>query len=206
MQIILATSNKGKVKEIRDFYQNYEILPFTEFLEPFEINENGLTFQENAIIKAQTIWDKMQNLSLKQNFVVLSDDSGISVEALNFEPGIYSARYSGKDATDASNRAKLIQNLKSRNLTSSRAFYTACIAICSKFGLYTTHGFMHGVAVDYEKGENGFGYDFLFIPDGFDKTIAQLELSKKLEISHRSKALENAKFILNLIEKRAKNG
>ena len=86
-------------------------------------------------------------------------------------------------------------------LGESNAFYTACIGICSKFGEYGVHGFMHGKVIDKELGDNGFGYDFMFIPDGFDKTVGQLDESIKLEISHRSKGLRLAMPVLKVLSR-----
>ncbi|WP_163280191.1 non-canonical purine NTP pyrophosphatase [Campylobacter fetus] len=201
MKIVLATNNKDKVKEIKAFYNGYEIYALSEICEPFEIDETGVSFKENALIKARAVYAKLCELKLENEFIALSDDSGISVEALGFAPGIYSARYSGKDATDASNREKLACELHKIGLKKSRAFYTACIAVASKFGDFNTHGFMYGTLIDEERGDNGFGYDFMFMPDGFKQTIGQLDVKTKLAISHRSKGLELAKYILKSLEK-----
>lgn len=210
MKIVLATSNLDKVKEIKEFLKGYEIYALSEVVKPFEIVEDGSSFQENALIKSKAVFAKLKELGLENEFVSLSDDSGISVDALGGEPGIYSARYSyidesgkmaAKNATDASNRAKLICRLNSLNLQSSLAHYTACIAISSKFGDYTTHGFMYGEAINKERGTNGFGYDALFIPDGFNKTLGELDNETKLKISHRSKGLELANFVLKSLKK-----
>ncbi|AJB44925.1 non-canonical purine NTP pyrophosphatase [Campylobacter fetus] len=201
MKIVLATNNKDKVKEIKAFYNGYEIYALSEICEPFEIDETGASFKENALIKARAVYAKLCELKLENEFIALSDDSGISVEALGFAPGIYSARYSGKDATDASNREKLACELHKIGLKKSRAFYTACIAVASKFGDFNTHGFMYGTLIDEERGDNGFGYDFMFMPDGFEQTIGQLDVKTKLAISHRSKGLELAKYILKSLEK-----
>ncbi|WP_162165346.1 non-canonical purine NTP pyrophosphatase [Campylobacter fetus] len=201
MKIVLATNNKDKVKEIKAFYNGYKIYALSEICEPFEIDETGASFKENALIKARAVYAKLCELKLENEFIALSDDSGISVEALGFAPGIYSARYSGKDATDASNREKLACELHKIGLKKSRAFYTACIAVASKFGDFNTHGFMYGTLIDEERGDNGFGYDFMFMPDGFEQTIGQLDVKTKLAISHRSKGLELAKYILKSLEK-----
>jgi Ham1 family protein len=167
-------------------------------------------FKQNALIKSRAVFAKLKEHGLDNEFIALSDDSGISVDALGGEPGIYSARYfdldengkvCGKNANDANNRAKLISKLKALNLESSSAHYTACIAISSKFGDYTTHGFMYGKAIDEERGTNGFGYDALFIPDGFTKTLGELDNETKLKISHRSKGLELANFVLKSLKK-----
>lgn len=200
MKIVLATSNEDKVKEIKEFLKGFEIYALSEILKPFEIIEDGKSFKQNALIKATAVFNKLSQKQ-KNEFITLSDDSGISVPILGGKPGIYSARYSGEGATDALNRAKLINELNNLNLTKTPAFYTACIAIASKFGNYTAHGFMYGNVINKERGNNGFGYDFMFIPNGFDKTIGELSKEEKLQISHRSKGLELIKHPLNLLLK-----
>lgn len=211
LKIVLATSNSDKVREIKDFLKDYEIYALREICEPFDIVEDGATFAANALIKARAVHAKARELNLADEFVALSDDSGISVEALGGRPGIYSARFSdmneqgqiiGKNATDASNRAKLIAELNALNLTSSPAFYTACIAVSSNLGDFTAHGFMHGTAVNEECGSNGFGYDSLFIPKGFTRTLGELDDEIKLKISHRSKGLELIKYVLKSLDKK----
>ncbi|WP_139453116.1 non-canonical purine NTP pyrophosphatase [Campylobacter armoricus] len=198
LKIILATSNTHKVEEIKKILTTYEIYALNEIITPFEIIEDGKSFKENALIKSKAIFNA---LGKKQNeFITLSDDSGISVEALDNAPGIFSARYS-KEGTDEANRNKLIQALHKKNLTQSNAFYTAAIAISSKYGHFSTHGYMHGLAIDTPKGNNGFGYDPLFIPKGFDKTLGELDEKIKLEISHRSCALKLCTYILKIIER-----
>ena len=201
MKIVLATNNMDKVREIKAYYTEFEVVALKEICKPFEIEENGISFYENAMIKARAVYAKIKELGLENEYIALSDDSGISVDALGGRPGIYSARYSGESATDASNRAKLIAELAQLGLKESSAFYTACIGICSKFGEYGVHGFMHGKVIDKELGDNGFGYDFMFIPDGFDKTVGQLDESIKLQISHRSKGLRLAKPVLRVISR-----
>ena len=131
--------------------------------------------------------------------IVISDDSGISVPVLNNEPGVYSARYSGVNATDKSNNAKLIENLNKINLERTPAFYTACIAIVYQNNVYTVHGWMHVDVINKELGEGGFGYDPMFIPNGFDKTLGELGYEAKKEFSHRTKALNLAKKVLDVI-------
>ncbi|NPA28338.1 MAG: RdgB/HAM1 family non-canonical purine NTP pyrophosphatase [Epsilonproteobacteria bacterium] len=196
MKIILASSNKGKIKEFKRFL-NYEIIPYKEIVGDIEIEENGSTFAQNALIKAKTIFDLVD----KDRYIVISDDSGISVEALNYRPGIFSARFAGNGATDKENLDKLINELKKRQLSSSKAFYTAAIAIASKWQDYIVHGWMYGEVIAQKRGENGFGYDPCFIPEGFDKTLGELEDDIKVQISHRSKALNLAKPILNMLLK-----
>lgn len=201
MKIVLATNNMDKVREIKAYYTEFEVVALKEICKPFEIEENGISFYENAMIKARAVYARVKELGLENEYIALSDDSGISVDALGGRPGIYSARYSGESATDASNRAKLITELNKLGLSQSNAFYTACIGICSKYGEYGVHGFMHGKAIDKELGDNGFGYDFMFIPNGFDKTVGQLDESIKLEISHRSKGLRLAMPVLKVLSR-----
>ncbi|MBO5063360.1 non-canonical purine NTP pyrophosphatase [Campylobacter sp.] len=201
MKIVLATNNMDKVREIKAYYTEFEVVALKEICKPFEIEENGISFYENAMIKARAVYARVKELGLENEYIALSDDSGISVDALGGRPGIYSARYSGESATDASNRAKLITELNKLGLSQSNAFYTACIGICSKFGEYGVHGFMHGKVIDKELGSSGFGYDFMFIPSGFDKTVGQLDESIKLQISHRSKGLRLAKPVLRVISR-----
>lgn len=201
MKIVLATNNMDKVREIKAYYTEFEVVALKEICKPFEIEENGISFYENAMIKARAVYARVKELGLENEYIALSDDSGISVDALGGRPGIYSARYSGESATDASNRAKLIIELNKLGLSQSNAFYTACIGICSKYGEYGVHGFMHGKVIDKELGDNGFGYDFMFIPNGFDKTVGQLDESIKLEISHRSKGLRLAMPVLKVLSR-----
>jgi len=127
MQIILATSNKGKVREIRSLFETDEVVPFGDLLGPMEIEENGTTFAENALIKARTIFEKLG----RDDVIVVSDDSGISVPLLGGAPGIYSARYAGEGANDKENLQKLVERLKEKGLARTPAFYTAAIAVVS---------------------------------------------------------------------------
>ncbi len=192
MRVILASSNKGKIEEIQKLL-DVEAVPYKELLGELEIVEDGKSFKENALIKAQTIQERLPNE------IVIADDSGISVPALGGEPGIYSARYAGVGASDKENLQKLIAKLKERGLKRTPAYYTAAIAIASPKGIYTTHGWMWGEVIDEARGERGFGYDPMFIPEGFTKTLGELEEDVKARISHRAKALALAKIVLERI-------
>ncbi|AZV47124.1 non-canonical purine NTP pyrophosphatase, RdgB/HAM1 family [Nautilia sp. PV-1] len=193
MKIIVASSNKGKIKEIKKYFSDFEVVPYSELLELFEIEENGKTFKENAVIKAVTIYEKLPGN------IVLADDSGISVPALGNIPGIYSARFAGENATDKDNLYKLIDELKKRDIKKTPAYYTAAIALATPYGVFTTHGFMRGNVIDEARGDKGFGYDPMFIPQGYEKTLGELDEDIKKNISHRSKALELAKIIIKTI-------
>ncbi len=192
MKIILATSNKGKVKEIQKSFDMLEVVPFDEIIEPFEIEENGSSFKENAIIKAKAVYEAIDD----KDVIVLSDDSGINVPILGNEPGIKSARYAGDNASAKDNLYKLINELKKRDIKKTPAFYTAAIALATKDGVFSVHGWMYGEVIDEARGNNGFGYDPMFIPEGFDKTLGELDESVKKEFSHRSKALRLAKRLI----------
>ena len=198
MKIVLASANKGKITEFQKLMPEDEVVAFNEILGEIEIEEDQDSFKGNAIKKAKTIYDLLVKKGFS-NIIVISDDSGISVPVLNNAPGIYSARYAGINASDKDNNAKLISKLNELNLEKTPAFYTACIALIYKNEVYTVHGWMHGIVANKEVGENGFGYDPMFIPNGFDKTLGELGAEIKKEFSHRSKALELAKKVLAVI-------
>jgi XTP/dITP diphosphohydrolase len=172
-----------------------EVVPISDLLGEFDIVEDGDTFAANALIKARTIYEK-----LDESYLVIADDSGISLPVLGGAPSIYSARYAGVDATDKENLYKLVESVKEKNLETTPAYYTAAIAIVSKYGEYVVHGWMHGNVIDTPRGDKGFGYDPMFIPSGFDKTLGELEDDVKSKISHRGKALELAKPIIKMLQ------
>lgn len=197
MKIILASANQGKVKEFKSWMDDCEVLAFSEVMEPFEIIEDGNSFKENALIKARAVYDKIKDKSA----IVISDDSGISVNAFNHEPGIYSARYAGEGASSEQNLEKLIRTLKEKGLHKTPAYYTAAIAIVCDQGEFCVHGWMYGNVIDEKRGHNGFGYDPMFIPLGFEQTLGELDGSVKKELSHRSRALKNARAILETLKR-----
>lgn len=192
MKLVLATSNKGKVREIKELCKDYEVIPYSELIEEFEIIEDADTFKENALIKARAVFNALGD----DDVVVMADDSGISVDVLDGAPGIYSARYGGEGANDKDNMYKLIEDIKAKGVESSPAHYTAAIAIVTKKGEYSVHGWMYGTALTKAVGDGGFGYDPMFIPLGYDKTLGELDDEIKKRLSHRAKALSLAKIIL----------
>ncbi|MCZ0771966.1 RdgB/HAM1 family non-canonical purine NTP pyrophosphatase [Campylobacter hepaticus] len=200
MKIVLATSNKHKVLELKAILKDFDLYAFNEVLQTFEIEENGKSFKENALIKARAVFDAL-NKEQKKNFFVLSDDSGICVDVLEGKPGIYSARFSSQ-GDDKNNRNKLISEMAKKGFKQSKAHYVAALALVGLEGEFSVHGSMHGCVIDTPKGKNGFGYDPLFIPKGYDKTLAQLNAQEKNHISHRFKALELMKIILKMLNKR----
>jgi len=192
MKLVLATSNKGKVREIKALCEDYEVIPYGEIIEEFEIIEDGDTFKENALIKARAVFKALDD----ENVIVMSDDSGINVDILDGAPGIYSARYAGVDANDKDNLYKLMNDIKETGQSKSKAHYTAAIAIVTKSGEYCVHGWMYGTALSEPHGDGGFGYDPMFIPEGYDKTLGELDDEIKKNLSHRSQALNLAKKII----------
>ncbi len=194
-KLVLATSNKGKVREIKELCTEYEVVPYTELMAAFEIVEDADTFKENALIKARAVYKALGD----EDIIVMADDSGISVEVLDGAPGIYSARYAGENASDKDNLYKLMEDIKAKGMTNSPAFYTAAIAIVTKGIEKTVHGWMYGTAITEARGESGFGYDPMFIPLGYDKTLGELDNEIKKKLSHRSQALLLAGKILKNI-------
>jgi len=196
MQLVLASGNKGKLREFQAMSE-VPIVPFGDVMAPFEIVEDGETFAANALIKARAIYER-----LGSGHIVIADDSGISVPALGGEPGIYSARYAGAGASDKENLYKLIDGLKDAGLERTPAYYTAAIAIVSEQGEYVVHGWMYGDAIAEARGDKGFGYDPMFIPEGYERTLGELEESVKKRLSHRSKALALAVPIIEVLKGR----
>ena len=199
MKLVLATGNKGKLREFKQMCQD-EVVAFSDLLGEFDIVEDGDTFAANALIKARTIYEKLGEKDPSTDFLVISDDSGISLPVLDGAPGIYSARYAGVDVTDKDNLYKLINTVKEKGLKSTPAYYTAAIAIVSKYGEYVVHGWMHGDVIDEARGDKGFGYDPMFIPAGMELTLGELDDDVKSKISHRGKALELAKPIIWMLK------
>ncbi len=196
IKIVLATSNRGKLREFRDMFE-VEIIAFADILGDIDIVEDADSFKGNALIKARTIYEKLES----DNYIVISDDSGISVPLLGGLPGIYSARYAGEGASDIDNLDKLVDSIKKVGVERTSAYYTASIAIVSKHGEYTVHGWMHGDVIIKTRGDKGFGYDPMFIPKGYDKTLGELDDEVKKSISHRAKALKLAKPIIEMLQR-----
>ncbi|HOI82744.1 MAG TPA: RdgB/HAM1 family non-canonical purine NTP pyrophosphatase [Campylobacterales bacterium] len=194
-KIVLATSNKGKVVEIKNMMEGYEVINYTDIIEPFHIEEDADTFKGNAIIKAKAVFEALND----NEAIVLSDDSGICVDVLDGAPGIYSARYAGAGANDKENLQKLVESIKAAGFEVSPAHYTAAIAIATKEGIFTVHGHMYGTAITAPRGDKGFGYDPMFIPEGFENTLGELDDEVKNKISHRGRALELAKMVIGTL-------
>ena len=195
-EAIIATSNKHKLEEIRKILSDmdFEIKSLKDIgLDGIEIVENGKTFEHNALIKARTI-------SKLTGKIAIGDDSGIEVDALGKRPGIYSARYAGENASDEENRAKMFEELKDISVENRTARFVCVIATVFPDGKEVlARGKVEGHISLEERGENGFGYDCMFIPDGYEYTFGQLSPQEKNQFSHRSKALNQMKLKLKEI-------
>ncbi len=196
MKVIIASSNQHKIQEIAYILQPFRVMSYTEIITECIINEKGTTFEENAIIKAQTVLKALKpHIPTLGIFAVLSDDSGLCVKFLDNKPGILSARYSHQ-GDDKANLSKLIQELGMHNRDSSPAYFCSALALLNEHMTYTMHGYLHGMVVNTPKGNNGFGYDPIFIPQNTTKTLAEISFEEKNKISHRYKALRHAKVLL----------
>ena len=185
-RIIFATGNEGKLKEIRMILQDLgvEVISLKEAGVEAGAEENGTTFEENARIKAQAVMEQTGE-------VVLADDSGLEVDALNKEPGIHSARYMGYDTSYHIKNQNLIDRLAGKKGAERSARFVCAIAAALPDGrVITTRGTMEGEIGYEERGDNGFGYDPVFVVDGYGVTMADMSEDLKNKISHRSKALE----------------
>jgi XTP/dITP diphosphohydrolase len=189
-KIIFASKNEGKVKEVRHILNgiNSDILSLNDVGFTDEIPETADTFEGNAKIKAEIIYNKFK-------LPTIADDSGIVALQLGDEPGVYSARYAGENATDEDNNNKLLERLKSFPEPHKGKFVCAAVYY---FGadFIVAMGEIAGRIIKEPRGKNGFGYDPLFLPDGYDKTTAELPPEIKNKISHRFRAFDQLKKYL----------
>jgi len=197
LQIIIASKNKGKIREIMSFYHDFpkvEWLTFKDFKKFPDVEEKGSSFLENARLKAESI-------SLYTGKITLADDSGLEVDFLGGRPGVRSSRYARVDATDKQNRDRLLKEMENVKKISDRTARFVCGAVLwspVKGSIFETRCVCEGFIGFEEKGTGGFGYDCIFIPTGYKKTMAQLTQKEKNNISHRGKALRVLhKFIVN---------
>ena len=187
-KIVVATNNSHKLKEIKEILKGYEILSLKDIDFNDEIVEDGNSFEENALIKARTVQNYLKNKNL--DYLVMADDSGICCDALNGEPGIYSARYAGEH-DDKANRKKLIKELEGKDKT---AYFNCTIVLYYPNDNYKVFvGKTYGKIIEEEKGESGFGYDPIFYSNDLNKTFAEATEEEKNSVSHRGRALEKMK-------------
>ncbi len=190
--IILATHNEGKVRELQQLLSGigFQVVSMANFPDIPEVVEDGDTFEANAAKKAREV-------AVALGKTTLADDSGLLVDYLGGAPGVHSARFAGPDHDDAANNRKLLQLLSGVPLQQRTARFCCAVAIVTPDEqVATTQGTCEGIIIDEFRGENGFGYDPLFFVPQYGKTFAELDSATKNTISHRGRALQKAKAIL----------
>jgi XTP/dITP diphosphohydrolase len=190
MIVLLGTRNQGKIAELRELLADIKGLELLSFFDVMfsEVKEDKQTFLDNALLKARTI-------SKETGLSVLSDDAGLEVDALNGEPGVLSARYSGYPVDFVRNNALLLQ--KMRGIRNRQARFVIVIALHLADGReFTQQGILTGHITESPVGKRGFGYDPIFVPTGYTRTLAQLSMQEKNRISHRQQAISKMKATL----------
>jgi XTP/dITP diphosphohydrolase len=187
MKLVIASRNMHKIREFRSMlkpFKELDLLSLVDFPHYASPEETGLTFEENAVVKAV-------HAAKELNHWVIADDSGLVVPALNGAPGVHSRRYASEHASDKENRQKLLNDMSHLQETARQGYFECWIAIASPDGLKRcSKGISEGMITDKERGSLGFGYDSLFIKHEYGKTFAELEEETKNRISHRRKALD----------------
>ena len=182
-KLVVASGNKNKVKEIKALLgDRYEVVSMKEIGLDFDIEENGETFEENAYIKAKAVYDVCKS-------AVVADDSGLLVDALDGEPGVYSARYAGEPCDDRKNNEKLLTKLK--GVTNRSARFVSAVVLYDGVKKFTGYGTVEGRIIDEYRGTNGFGYDPLFLVTELNKTFGETTDEEKNLVSHRARALKD---------------
>jgi XTP/dITP diphosphohydrolase len=195
--VLLATRNPGKVREIESILRGcgWSFSSLQSFAGVDTPEESGVTYADNAILKARFY-------ALATGMCALADDSGLEVEALAGAPGVFSARYAGENASDADRRALLLSELAKIPNANQRARFVAVVAISDAKGnvLNVSEGICEGTIIYSPRGDGGFGYDPLFVPDGYNQTFAELSEDIKNRISHRAHALMNTRNFLSQLD------
>lgn len=191
-EVIIATKNKGKAKEFEALFsaKGVKVQTLLDFPEAPDVEETGTTFRENAKLKAEEICRQL-------NTMVIADDSGLCIDALNGEPGVYSARYAGNEKDDEANMTKVLEKMKGVPLPERTAHFhcTLAVAIPGQDTI-VVEGRCTGMITEEKQGDKGFGYDPIFYVPALQKTMAQLEKEEKNKISHRADALKKLSPII----------
>ncbi|WP_054644842.1 RdgB/HAM1 family non-canonical purine NTP pyrophosphatase [Thermoanaerobacter thermocopriae] len=187
MKIIIATNNPHKTEEIKNFLKAIllKFIPWQTCIKE-DIKETGNTIEENALIKARFLKEKVDG-------IVIADDTGLFVEYLNGQPGVYSARFAGENATYEDNNKKLLKLLEGVPYEKRKAYFKTVIAVVEREKETLLEGKLEGYILDRPRGKNGFGYDPIFYVDDLEKTLAELTMEEKNKISHRANALVKLK-------------
>lgn len=200
-KLLVASNNEHKLREIKEILQDIqvEVVGLKEANIDVDVDETGTTFMENAYIKAKAIYDLLDN---KEDYIVMSDDSGLAVDILDGAPGVYSARYAGEHGNSQKNNEKLLSVLKDTPFENRKArFICAIVLVYGKEEKIEVQGEVEGYITDKEHGKDGFGYDPLFYVKEFNKTFAEMSAEEKNLISHRGRALETIKEQLSHLVK-----
>jgi XTP/dITP diphosphohydrolase len=187
-QLILATHSDHKAKEFRDILPQYSVQTLADLGHDDEIKETATSLEGNSFIKAETVFKRYGH-------VVISDDSGLEVDALNGAPGVYSARYAGEPRNDQRNTEKLLDELQ--GASNRKAQFRTVITLMNAENSFQFEGIVKGTIAKSPLGEAGFGYDPVFIPEGVQQTFAELAVNEKNKISHRANAIEKLLHFLN---------
>lgn len=191
MKLIFATHNKNKLKEVKSLMpSSIELLSLDEINFNDEIEETANTIEGNALLKAKTIYEKT-------GINCFADDSGLLVDALNGAPGVYSARFAGEQKNDQDNMQKLLHELNDK--PNRNAHFKTAMALIIDGKNYLFEGKIEGKIIAEKMGTNGFGYDPIFVPEGYTETFAQLDSETKNKISHRARALKKLLDFINSI-------
>ncbi|WP_019414161.1 XTP/dITP diphosphatase [Paenisporosarcina sp. TG20] len=185
-QVIVATKNKGKAKDFETIFNplGYKVLTLHDVADDMDVEETGTSFEENAILKAEALAQRLQTF-------VIADDSGLSIDALNGAPGIYSARYAGEAKSDEANMEKVLTELTDIRDDKRTARFCCAIALAGpNMKTKTAFGTCEGIIAHDKKGTNGFGYDPIFFVPQLGKMMAELNPSEKAAISHRGNAIK----------------
>ena len=189
-KLVISTGNQNKVREIKNILSDIEIEVLSKRdigLEDLDVLEDGDTLESNSLKKARAIANKV-------DYLVIADDSGLFVDSLGGDPGVYSSRYAGEEGNDDKNNKKLLNAIKDLSMEDRGAKFKAVIALITEDKReIVVYGECKGKIAFKETGENGFGYDPLFIPDGYEKTFGEIDDEEKNKISHRANALKNLK-------------
>ncbi len=188
MKLVFATNNPNKLKEVQSKLSNYEIVSLKELGINEDIPETGSTLDENALIKARYLYERYKT-------DCFADDTGLEIESLNNEPGVYSARYAGEDKSSDKNMELVLSKLEEKE--NRKARFRTVVALIQDGKETLMEGIVEGTIIETKTGNDGFGYDPIFMPNGYDITFAQMDMETKNRISHRGLAIDKLVEALN---------
>lgn len=196
MKLVFASNNQHKLEEVRQVLpSNIVVISLNEIGFSKDIDETGMTLEENSALKAREVWEWLVNRSLLNEVDgVFADDTGLEIFALGGLPGVRTARWAGEDACDVNNRQKALHELA--GIEKREARFRTVVTLIKGGEMKQVEGVVNGKIAQEEEGEGGFGYDPVFIPEGYDKTFASLSAEVKNSISHRGKAMAALKNII----------